>query len=87
MVHKKKILYNTLATPEPVVITPSSPLKSNIILIDQHESFIRTLSSLVRIQKNFMVGHPTQNCSEPSTLNIEILSKHASKKEGVHCWY
>jgi hypothetical protein len=33
------------------------------------------------------VGHPSQNCSSPSTLNLEVLSRQASEKEDAPCWY
>jgi hypothetical protein len=51
---------NTLSTPRPAVLTPSSSLGSYIVPTDQHESFVRTLSSLMRTQENFSVGHPSQ---------------------------
>jgi hypothetical protein len=43
----------------PVVLTPGSSLGSYIIPTDQHESFVRTLSSLMRTRENFPVGHPS----------------------------
>jgi hypothetical protein len=30
---------------------------------------------------------PIPNCSKPSTLNLEVLSRQASKKEDAPCWY
>jgi hypothetical protein len=42
---------------------------------DQHESFVCTLSSLVHTRKNFLVGHPSQDCSELSTFNLEVISR------------
>jgi hypothetical protein len=30
---------------------------------------------------------PVLNCSKPSTLNLEVLSRQASKKEDAPCWY
>jgi hypothetical protein len=51
-------------TPRPIpglaVLTPGSSLGSYIISTDQHESFVRTLSSLMRTRENFPVGHPSQ---------------------------
>jgi hypothetical protein len=35
-------------------------LGSYIVPTDQHESFVRTLSSLMRTRKNFPVGHPSK---------------------------
>jgi hypothetical protein len=62
--------YNIPSTPRP---TPDSPLGSYIVPTDQHESFVRTLFSLMCIRENFPVGHPSQDCSGPSTLNPEVL--------------
>jgi hypothetical protein len=42
---------------------------------------MRTLSSLMSIQKRFLVGHVSQACSGPSTLNLKVLPKQASEKE------
>jgi hypothetical protein len=33
------------------------------------------------------IGHPSSNCSRPSTLNLEIPWRWASGKEGILCWY
>jgi hypothetical protein len=30
---------------------------------------------------------PIPNCSKPSTLNLEVLSRYASEKEDAPCWY
>ena len=38
-------------------------------------------------RKNFPVGHPSPNCSGPSTLNLGVLWRPASGKEVVTCWY
>jgi hypothetical protein len=78
---------NTPSTPGPAIFTPDSPLGSYTIITDQHESFVRTLSSLVRTRQNFLVGHPSQDFSRPSTLNPEVLSRQASKKEDAPSWY
>jgi hypothetical protein len=45
--------------PGPMVLTPGSSLGSYIAPTDQHKSFVRTLSSLMRTQENFSVGHPS----------------------------
>jgi hypothetical protein len=37
----------------PVVLTPDSSLGSYIVPTDQHETFVRTLSSLTRTRENF----------------------------------
>jgi hypothetical protein len=47
------------STPGPVVLTPDSSLGSCIVPTDQHRSFVRTLSSLMRTQKTSRsVTHP-----------------------------
>jgi hypothetical protein len=46
--------------PGPAVLTPGSSLGSYIVLTDEHESFVRTLSSLMHTRENFPVGHPSQ---------------------------
>jgi hypothetical protein len=46
--------------PGPAVLTPGSFLGSYIVPTDQHGSFVRTLSSLMRTRENFPVGHPSQ---------------------------
>jgi hypothetical protein len=37
--------------------------------------------------KYFPVGHPSLNCSRPSTLNFRVLWRWASEKEVATCWY
>ena len=37
--------------------------------------------------KNFPVGHPSRNCSRPSTLNFGVLSRLASRKEDATYWH
>jgi hypothetical protein len=81
------LVCNTLSTLRLVVLTPSIPLGSYILLIDQHKSFVRTLSTLMLTWEDFPVCHPSQDCSRPSTLNIEVLSRHACEKEYSSCWY
>ena len=67
----------TIVTPRPIpgpaVLIPGSSLGSYIVPTDQHESFVRTLFSLMCIRENFPVGHPSQDCSGPSTLNPKVL--------------
>jgi hypothetical protein len=60
--------------PGPMVLTPDSSLGSYIVPTDQHESFVRTLSSLMRTRENFRsVTHP--KLLQPSTLNLKVLSR------------
>jgi hypothetical protein len=47
---------------------------------DQHNTFMRTLSSLMRIRENFPVGHPSQKYPETNMLNPEVLLRQASEK-------
>jgi hypothetical protein len=48
---------------------------------------MHTLSSLMRTREDFSVGHPSQDCSRPSTLNLEILLRQVSKTEDAPFWY
>jgi hypothetical protein len=63
------------AIPGPIVLTPGRSLGSYIVPTDQHESFVRTLSSLM------------PNLPKPSTLNLEVLSRYASEKGDAPCLY
>jgi hypothetical protein len=38
----------------------------------------------MRTRKDFPVGHPSQDCSSPSTLNPEVLLRQASEKKKMH---
>lgn len=38
-------------------------------------------------RREFLVVHPSQDCYRLSTLNPEILSRHASEKEDAPCCY
>jgi hypothetical protein len=78
-------------TPRPIpglaVLTPGSSLGSYIVPTDQPGSFVCTMSSLMHTRENFPGRSPIPNCSKPSTLNLEVLSRQASKKEDAPCWY
>jgi hypothetical protein len=37
--------------------------------------------------RKFSIDHPSQDCSGTSTLNLEVLSRQASKKEDAPCLY
>jgi hypothetical protein len=52
----------------PAVLTHSSLLGSYIVPTDQHESFVRTLSSLMRTRETFPVGRPSQ--IDPSQVGL-----------------
>jgi hypothetical protein len=50
---------NTPSTPGPMILTPGSSLESYIVPIDQHEPFVRTLSSLITPEKtSWSITHP-----------------------------
>jgi hypothetical protein len=57
-------LYMWFVTPRPIlvpaVLSPGSSLGSYIVPIDKHESFVCTLSSLMRTRENFSVSHQSQ---------------------------
>jgi hypothetical protein len=46
--------------PGPAILTPGSSLGSYIVPTDQHKSFVRTLSSHMRIKQNFPADHSSQ---------------------------
>jgi hypothetical protein len=48
---------NTRPIPGLVVLTPGSSLESYIVSTNQHGSFVRNLSSLMRTRENFSVGY------------------------------
>jgi hypothetical protein len=76
-----------LVTPRPIhgptVLTPSSYLGSYIVPTDQHESFVRTLSSLMRTQENFSVGHPSQIAPSQARLTWRFF-RHRLPKKKMH---
>jgi hypothetical protein len=75
----------TLVTPRPIprptVHTPGSSLGSYIVPIDQHESFVRTLSSLIRTRENFPVGHPSQIAPSQTHLTWRFFRDRLPKKK------
>jgi hypothetical protein len=66
---------NTPSNPWTAVLTPGSSLGSYIVPTDQHGSFVPTLSSLMRTREKLPDRSPIPNCSKPSTLNLEVLSR------------
>jgi hypothetical protein len=66
--------------PGPTVLTPGSSLGSYIVPTDQHESFVRTLSSLMRTRENFPVGHPSQIAPSQAHLTWRFFRDRLSKK-------
>jgi hypothetical protein len=74
-----------LVTPRPIpgstVLTPSSSLGSYIVPTDQHESFVRTLSSLMHTQENFLEGHPSQIAQSQERLTWRFFRARLPKKK------
>jgi hypothetical protein len=74
-----------LVTPRPIlgpaVLTPASSLGSYIIHTDQHMSFVRTLSSLMRTRENFSVGHPSQIAASQARLTWRFFRDRLPKKK------
>jgi hypothetical protein len=78
-------MFGVLVTPYPipgsVVLTPGGSLGSYIVPIDQHEFFVRTLSSLMRTRENFLVGHPSQIVPRQTHLAWRFFRHKLSKKK------
>jgi hypothetical protein len=72
---------NTPSTPGPTLLNPGSSLVSYIVSTDQHESFMCTLSSLMRTRENFPVGHPSQIASSQARLTWRFFRDMLSKKK------
>jgi hypothetical protein len=74
-----------LVTPWPIlrpaVLTPGSSLGSYIIPTDQHESFKRNLSSLMRTRENFPVHHPSQIAPSQARLTWRFFQYSLPKKK------
>ena len=67
--------------PGPAILTPGSSLGSYIVPIDQHESFVRTLSSFMRTQENFSVDHPSQIAPSQARLTWRFFRDRLPKKK------
>jgi hypothetical protein len=67
--------------PGPAVLTPGSSLGSYIVPTDQHESFLRTLFSLMRTRENFPVGHPSQIAPSQALLTWRFFRDRLPKKK------
>jgi hypothetical protein len=67
--------------PGPAILTPGSSLGSYIVPIDQHESFVRTLSSFMRTRENFSVGHPSQIAPSQARLTWRFFRDSLLKKK------
>jgi hypothetical protein len=66
--------------PGPAVLTPGSSLGSYIVPTDQHESFVCTLSSLMRTRENFPVGHSSQIAPSQARLTWRFFRDRLPKK-------
>jgi hypothetical protein len=75
----------TAVTPRPIpgsaVLTPGSSLGSYIVPTDQHESFVCTLSSLMRTRENFSVGHPSEIAPSQARLTWRFFRDRLPKKK------
>jgi hypothetical protein len=67
--------------PGPVVLTPGSSLVSYIVPTDQHESFVHTLSSLMRTRENFPFGHPSEIAPSQARLTWRFFRDRLPKKK------
>jgi hypothetical protein len=67
--------------PRPAILTSGSSLGSYIVPTDQHESFVRTLSSLMRTRGNFPVGHPSQIAPSQARLTWRFFRDSLPKKK------
>jgi hypothetical protein len=74
-----------LVTPHPIfgpaVLTPGSSLGSYIFPTDQHKSFVRTLSSLMRTPENFPIGHSSQIALSQARLTWRFFRDRLPKKK------
>jgi hypothetical protein len=72
---------NTPSTLGPTILTPRSSLGPCIVLTDQHESFVRTLSSLMRTRENIPVGHPSKIAPRQARLTLRFFRDRLPKKK------
>jgi hypothetical protein len=72
-----------IVTPHPILgpalLTPGSSLGLYNVPTDQHESFMRTLSSLIRTRENFLVGHPSQIAPSQARLTWRFFPDRLPK--------
>jgi hypothetical protein len=67
--------------PGPAVLTSGNSLESYIVPTDQHKSFVRTLSSLMRTRENFPVGHPSQIAPSQACLTWRFFRDRLPKNK------
>jgi hypothetical protein len=63
------------------VLTPVNSLGSYIVPTDQHGSFVRTLSSLMRTRENFPIGHLFQIAPSQAHLTWRFFRDRLPKKK------
>jgi hypothetical protein len=76
-----RIVCNTPSTLGPTILTPSNSLQSYIVPTGQYESFVRTLSSLMRTRENFSIGHPSQISPSQERLTWRFFRDRLPKKK------
>jgi hypothetical protein len=64
-----------------MTLTPGSSLGSYIVPTDQHRSFVRTLSSLMRTRENFLVSHPSKIIPSQARLTWRFFQDRLPKKK------
>ena len=67
--------------PGPAVLTHDSSLGSYIVPIDQHGSFVHTLSSLMCTRENSPIGHPSQIAPSQARLTWRFFRDRLLKKK------
>jgi hypothetical protein len=75
------IILTPCPIPGPMVLTPGSSLGSYMVPTDQHKSFVRTLSSLMRTRENFPFGHPSQIAPSQAHLTWRFFRDRLPKKK------
>jgi hypothetical protein len=82
---RQRLPMGSSVTPSPIpgsaVLTPGSFLGSYIVPTYQHESFVRTLSSLMRTRENIPVGHPSQIAPSQACLTWRFFRDRLPKKK------
>jgi hypothetical protein len=72
---------NTPSNLGPMVLTPGNSLGSYIVPINQHGSFVHTLSSLIRTRENFPVDHPSQIAPSQACLTWRFFRARLLRKK------
>jgi hypothetical protein len=76
-----RLVSSPSSIPRPAILTPGSSLGSYIVPTDQHKSFVRTLSLLMRTRENFSVGHPSQIAPSQERLTWWFFWDRLPKKK------